>query len=56
MFLITGNLNEGGCRDKCSEGKKREFFEGKNPRSLNPGGQSLKNSTHVNSSWQKLRK
>lgn len=56
MFLNTNNLNEGGCQDKCSEGKKRELYEGENPKSTNQNWQTSKNSSHVNSNWQKLRK
>ncbi|MCY1721500.1 hypothetical protein OU798_14185 [Prolixibacteraceae bacterium Z1-6] len=56
MFLNTGNLNEGGCRDKCAESKKRELYEGKNPKSTTPAWHSTKTDMHVNSHWQKLRK
>ncbi len=56
MFLNTSILNEGGCRDKCSEGKKRELYEGKNPKSLTADWNTAKTETHVNSNWQKLRK
>ena len=56
MFLNTGNLNEGGCRDNCSDGKKRELFEGKNPKSITGNWHDARSSSLVNSSWQKLRK
>jgi hypothetical protein len=56
MFLNTSILNEGGCRDKCPEGKKRELYEGKNPKSMNTDWNTAKTDTHVNSNWQKLRK
>jgi len=55
MFLNTTNLNEGGCRDKCTEGRKRELYEGENPKSTK-NRQSVKKNSHVNSNWQKLRK
>lgn len=56
MFLNTGNLNEGACADKCSEIKKRELIEGKNPKLLSSDWHSARESSHVNSNWQKLRK
>ncbi len=56
MFYSTNTLNEGGCRDKCEEGRKRELKEGKNPRSTNTNWNTTSNSAHVNSKWQKLRK
>jgi hypothetical protein len=55
MFLNTGNLNEGGCRDKCAEGRKRELREGNNPKIQTTNWQDDKNSLHVNTHWQKLR-
>jgi hypothetical protein len=56
MFLTTNNLNEGGCKDNYSESKKRELYEGENPKTTTKNWQSAKSSLHVNSNWQKLRK
>ncbi len=56
MFLNTGNLNELSSWDKCSESKKRELYEGKNPKSASSDWHTERNSSHVNSHWQKLRK
>ena len=55
MFLNTGNLNEGGCREKCSGGRKREMKEGKNPKSNIEKWHAVP-EVHVNSHWQNLRK
>jgi hypothetical protein len=56
MFLNTGNLNEGGCSERCAESKKKELYEGKNPKSEASDWHSAKSSSLVNSKWQKLRK
>ncbi len=56
MFLSAQNLNEGGCQDKCSDSKKRELYEGENPKSTNETWQASKREALVNSNWQKLRK
>ncbi len=56
MFYSTNYLNEGGCREKCIKGRKRELKEGKNPRSANNTWGKASTSTQVNSRWQKLRK
>lgn len=56
MFLNTRNLNEGGCREKCGEGQKRELQEGKNPKATNASWHSARSSSHVNEHWQQLRK
>lgn len=55
MFLNTSHLNEGGCRENCSEGRKRELKEGENPKSTRRNWQQTSNSTHANFNWQKLR-
>ena len=58
MFLSLNNLNEGGTNESHLESRKRELYEGKNPKSnVNPTGwQATKEKSHVNSNWQKLRK
>jgi len=56
MFYSTNNLNEGGCHDKCAEGRKRELKEGKDPRTADNTWNAASPSAHVNSKWQKLRK
>lgn len=56
MFLNTGNLNEGGCRERCSEAIKKELREGKNPKTTASNWNNSRNNTLVNSNWQKLRK
>ncbi len=56
MFLNTENLNEGSCQEKCTVIKKRQLYEGKNPKSQNADRSSVKREMHVNSNWQKLRK
>ena len=56
MFLHTNNLNEGGCRDKCSESKKRELYEGGNPKISEVNWQAAGKVSHTNFIWQRLRK
>ena len=56
MFLNTGNLNEVDCRNKCSDGKKRELKEGKNPKSTKADWHSSRSGSHMNANWQELRK
>ena len=56
MFLNTRNLNEGGCRDNCSGGRKRELQEGKNPKTINEPKVSGPAEILVNAHWQNLRK
>jgi len=56
MFLGTNNLNEGGCRDKCFGGRKRELQEGKNPKTVQEIQTAESGAKHVNAHWQKLRK
>ncbi|MEN8116671.1 MAG: hypothetical protein ABFS16_06805 [Bacteroidota bacterium] len=55
MFLNTNNLNEGGCRDRCSGDRKRELYEGKNPKATNHW-HGTKNSAYANVNWQSLRR
>lgn len=60
MFSSTFYLNE-GVSGAGSESKRREFFEGENPKSapvnvVINNWQSVKNASHVNAKWQKLRK
>ena len=61
MFLSHNYLNEGGTDESRLESRKKELYEGENPKSnisnSNPTGwQSTKERSHVNSNWQKLRK
>lgn len=61
MFLNTTNFNEGGVNESRQETKKRNLFEGENPKSTHSnlnsqGWQCTKQHSHVNSNWQKLRK
>ncbi len=58
MFLSQSILNEGGNTEGRFENRKREFYEGENPKSIVnlPGGQIIKEKSHVNYNWQKLRK
>lgn len=57
MFLNTNNMNEGSnCRISCVAGKKRDLFEGHNPKDEINSTRELKRTSHVNSTWQKLRK
>ena len=56
MFLNPGNLNEGACRNKYVEGKSRELYEGKNPKSATNNWHTERSNSHVNSHWQELRK
>ena len=61
MFVSITSLNEGGICDSRDEAKKREFFEGDNPKLTGSkistsGWQSTREESHLNSNWQKLRK
>ena len=56
MFLGTNNLNEGGCRDKCFGGRKRELQEGRSPKTVQKIQTAESGAKHVNAHWQKLRK
>lgn len=56
MFLNSNVLNEGGCRDKCFCGRKRELQEGENPKIVRQIKTADQGATHVNARWQNLRK
>jgi len=56
MFLNTNQFNEGGCREKCGAGRKRELQEGRNPKVVNAQEANSSTVTHVNARWQDLRK
>ncbi len=58
MFLSHINLNEGGNTEGRFENRKREFYEGENPKStVNLSGVPItKEKSYVNYNWQKLRK
>jgi hypothetical protein len=55
MFFNTNNLNEGGTNNNRRTGN-RELHEGESPKFNILGRNSVKNGSHVNSKWQKLRK
>ena len=58
MFLNQNNLNEGDLTASRVENKRREFYEGENPKlNINSTNwQTTDERSHVNSNWQKLRK
>lgn len=60
MFLSTNNLSEGGLEEGRCEARKKELYEGENPKSEKSirnlsGWKALKPLEHVNSNWEKLR-
>ena len=58
MFLSLDNLNEGGANETHTENRKRELYEGDNPKPSVTlmDWQTAKDKSHVNLNWQKLRK
>ena len=56
MFLSINNLNEGSLEENRPETRRRELYEGENPKSTNKNWGASKCCSHVNSNWQKLRK
>ena len=56
MFLNLNNLNEGGSQERCAEFRKRELFEGENPKSTTRNWAAAKCGSQPNLSWQKLRR
>ena len=55
MFLNAGILNEGCFECEHNQSKKRELFEGKNPKGNEKNRASNKANQYTNSNWQKLR-
>ncbi|QIA09496.1 hypothetical protein [Draconibacterium halophilum] len=56
MFYSSSNLNEGQCRKSCAAEKKRELYEGNNPKITEAGWQVGASNLHVNANWQNRRK